>query len=207
VSDFSSARFYLDALVRRAAALSGLAAENMTRGPNWLFMELGRRLERTVNMTWLLRQIFSVKDAAEDQRMPLALEIADSSMTYRSRYLGDLQPAPILDLLLLDEANPRAVAFQIETLNAHIEQLPRSNAAQARGLDKDIAGALLAKLWQADDPQYLASADGSGQRAGLIRLLDYIDQAAADLSTAIARIYFQHTVRRRAGFAPRREIR
>ena len=42
----AGARFYMDSLVRRAAALSGLSAENMTRGPNWLFMDLGRRLER-----------------------------------------------------------------------------------------------------------------------------------------------------------------
>jgi uncharacterized alpha-E superfamily protein len=128
-------------------------------------------------------------------------------MTYRSRYLGDLQAAPVLDLLLLDESNPRAVSFQLETLRAHIEDLPRGNAAQARGLDKEIAGALLARLWNSDDPERLANADESGRRGALIALLDYIDQAATDLATAIARAYFQHTVRRRAGFAPRREMR
>jgi uncharacterized circularly permuted ATP-grasp superfamily protein/uncharacterized alpha-E superfamily protein len=200
-------RGYLDALVRRAAALSGLAAENMTRGPNWLFLEMGRRIERTANTTWLLRQIFGTQDAAEELRLPLALEIADSTMTYRSRYLGDLQAAPIIDLLLLDESNPRAVAFQLETLKAHIEDLPRGNAAQARGLDKEITGALLARLWNSDDPERLAASDDSGRRKDLIQLLDYIDQAAGDLATAIARAYFQHTVRRRAGFAPRREVR
>jgi uncharacterized alpha-E superfamily protein len=128
-------------------------------------------------------------------------------MTYRSRYLGDLQAAPVLDLLLLDETNPRAVAFQLETVKAHIEELPRSNAAQARGLDKEIAGAILARLWNADDAQLLAATDEAGRRTDLIKLLDYIDQATGDLSTAVARIYFQHTVRRRAGFAPRREMR
>jgi uncharacterized alpha-E superfamily protein len=154
-----------------------------------------------------LRQIFGTQDAAEELRLPLALEIADSTMTYRSRYLGDLQAAPIIDLLLLDESNPRAVAFQLETLKAHIEDLPRGNAAQARGLDKEITGALLARLWNSDDPERLAASDDSGRRKDLIQLLDYIDQAAGDLATAIARAYFQHTVRRRAGFAPRREVR
>jgi uncharacterized circularly permuted ATP-grasp superfamily protein/uncharacterized alpha-E superfamily protein len=205
--DPAGARGHLDALVRRGAALSGLAAENMTRGPNWLFLELGRRIERTENTTWLVRQDFGAEEAQEESRLPLMLEIADSAMTYRSRYLGALQAAPVLDLLLLDESNPRAVAFQIETIKAHIEELPRGNTVQLGAPDKEVIAALLSKLWAIDDPQALAEADERGARGQLIRFLDYVDQAAADLSTAIARTYFQQTVRRRAGFAPRREMR
>jgi uncharacterized circularly permuted ATP-grasp superfamily protein/uncharacterized alpha-E superfamily protein len=207
--DPAGARGYLDALVRRSAALSGLAAENMTRGPNWLFLELGRRIERALNLTRLVRQTFSAQDAAEDSRLPMMLEIADSSMTYRSRYLGDLQAVPVLDLLLLDESNPRAVAFQAETVKARLDELPRVNAAQARGLDKEIVGVLLAKLWSAegDDATGLAAADERGRRAKLTALLDVLEQGFTDLGAAIGQIYFQHMIRRRAGFAPRREMR
>ena len=56
--DAAGARYYLDALVRRAAALSGLSAENMTRGPNWLFMDLGRRIERASYLAWLVHRRF-----------------------------------------------------------------------------------------------------------------------------------------------------
>ena len=41
------------------------------------------------------------------------LEVADSVMTYRSRYCSRFQLAPVLDLLLTDETNPRSVAFQL----------------------------------------------------------------------------------------------
>ena len=53
------------------------------------------------------------------------LEVADSIMTYRSRYLARVQLAPVLDLLLTDESNPRSVAFQLACCAAHVEQLPR----------------------------------------------------------------------------------
>jgi uncharacterized alpha-E superfamily protein len=206
--DPAGARGYLDALVRRSAALSGLAAENMTRGPNWLFLDLGRRIERAVNTTLLVRQSFGTHDPAEDARLPLMLEIADSAMTYRSRYLGDLQAAPVLDLLLLDETNPRAMAFQAETIRARLAELPRASSAQARGLDKEIIGAIVAKLWAAeDDAVVLAKADAHGRRDKLLALLDIMERSFTDLAAAIAQSYFQHTVRRRAGFAPRREIR
>ena len=67
-----AARFYLDALVRRAAALSGLAAENMTRGPNWLFIDMGRRVERAQHLAWLVRQTVGMADARETEHIRIA---------------------------------------------------------------------------------------------------------------------------------------
>src|SRR5690606_11871198 len=100
-----AARIYLDSLVRRAAALSGLSAENMTRGPNWLFMDLGRRVERALHLAWLVRQSVGQSvgdvtpdgmgsDARERENIRILLEIADSAMTYRSRYLNVYQLMP-----------------------------------------------------------------------------------------------------------------
>ena len=56
----------------------------------------------------------------------MLLEIADSSLTYRSRYLTSMQADLVLDLLLLDEANPRSAAFQLARLREHVDQLPES---------------------------------------------------------------------------------
>ena len=57
--------------------------------------------------------------------LEMLLEVADSSMTYRSRYFTVLQAAPVLDLLMNDEANPRSLAFQMKDLSG---ALPRSLA-------------------------------------------------------------------------------
>ena len=42
------------------------------------------------------------------------LDVADSAMTYRRRYLATLQVAPVVDLLAADEGNPRSVMFQLD---------------------------------------------------------------------------------------------
>ena len=59
----------------------------------------------------------------------MLLEVADSSMTYRSRYFTTLQPEPVLDLLMADENNPRSLAFQLADLGEHFDRLPTAEVA------------------------------------------------------------------------------
>ena len=98
------------------SAFSGMERENITRGPGWLFMSLGRRLERAMYSLRQTREI--TKPLAEDQwpLLEYLLEVADSSMTYRSRYFTTLQPVAVLDVLMADETNPRSLDFQLNHL-------------------------------------------------------------------------------------------
>ena len=193
----AGARFYLDALVRRAAALSGLSAENMTRGPNWLFMDLGRRLERARHASWLIRQTVATPDAREAEHMRTLLEICDSAMTYRSRYLNVFQAAPIVDLLLLDENNPRSCAFQLAAIESHLRELPRITLAQRSDGPRTVAQEMRGAVAGAH-PAQLAQKE-SGGRPGLMELTDTIAAGASQLSDAIADAYFQHASRSRTG--------
>jgi uncharacterized alpha-E superfamily protein len=193
----AGARFYLDALVRRAAALSGLSAENMTRGPNWLFMDLGRRLERANHLAWLVRQSVANPDARETEHMRILLEIADSAMTYRSRYLNVFQLVPFVDLLLLDENNPRSCAFQLAAIESHLRELPRITLAQRSDVPRIVAHEMRAACANAN-PARLAFCE-HGMRPGLVELTDTVIFSAGELSDAIADAYFQHASRRRTG--------
>jgi uncharacterized circularly permuted ATP-grasp superfamily protein/uncharacterized alpha-E superfamily protein len=196
----AGARFYLDALVRRTAALSGLSAENMTRGPNWLFMELGRRVERAQHLAWLVRETVGHADVRETEHMRILLEIDDSAMTYRSRYLNVFQLVPFVDLLLLDEDNPRSCAFQLATIESHLRELPRITMAQMNDLPGTIAHEMRGAIANAN-PARLAFCE-SGARPGLIELTDNIVTSAVQLSDAIADAYFQHASRSRTGGGP-----
>jgi len=203
--DSPQARFYLDALVRRCAALSGLAAENMTRGPNWLFMELGRRIERAAHLAWAVRQTVGDADAHETDHIRILLEIADSAMTYRSRYLNQVQIVPFVDLLLLDESNPRSSAFQLAAVETHLRDLPRITQAQKSDLPRTIA-AELRRLTTNAHPARLAFCL-QGARVGLIELAEAISNDCSLLSDAVADAYFQHASRRRTGAAGRKSAR
>lgn len=196
----AGARFYLDTLVRRTAALSGLSAENMTRGPNWLFMELGRRVERAQHLAWLVRQTVGHADVRETEHMRILLEIDDSAMTYRSRYLNVFQLVPFVDLLLLDENNPRSCAFQLAAIESHLRELPRITQAQISDVPGSIAHEMRGATANAN-PARLAFCE-AGARPGLIELTDTIVTSASELSDAIADAYFQHASRSRTGGGP-----
>jgi uncharacterized alpha-E superfamily protein len=97
------------------AAVAGLAAENMVRGGGRMFLDLGRRVERAWATAGALAEVLEQPGAAAhpsrlEPGLRLALELCDSVITYRSRYLTVLQPAPVLDLVLADEGNPRGLA-------------------------------------------------------------------------------------------------
>ncbi|MEX0818113.1 MAG: circularly permuted type 2 ATP-grasp protein [Pirellulaceae bacterium] len=133
----------LNDLIGDLAAFDGLIGESMTRTPAWRFLELGRRLERSLHTIALVQSLFAVSSETDTRALDAVLEVADSIMTYRSRYLSGVSPAPVLDLLLTDETNPRSLVFQLEAIAAHVENLPRDQAQPLRGADQRIALSML----------------------------------------------------------------
>ncbi len=121
------------------AAFSGMESENVNRGVGWLFLGIGRRLERAIHLTRQLREI--TKPLAE-QDWPLLecfLEVGDSSMAYRSRYYTTLQPLPVLDVLMADETNPRSLNFQLTHLADLYQRLPRHLPGESQAMRDALA--------------------------------------------------------------------
>jgi uncharacterized alpha-E superfamily protein len=110
----------LSRIVITLSAFSGLVIESMTRGQAWLFLDIGRRIERATGLVTLLRSTITMPSDRESALLEAVLEIADSVMTYRRRYLATLQVAPVADLLLTDETNPRSVVYQLIGLTEHV---------------------------------------------------------------------------------------
>ncbi len=104
------------------AALSGLAQENMNRVAGWRFLDMGRRIERGINICRLTRTFAS--DGATTDDLDLLLDLADSQITYRARYLVGLALTPVRDMVMLDPFNTRSLAFQAVTLKEHLAVLP-----------------------------------------------------------------------------------
>lgn len=111
-----------DRALKTLAAFSGLSQENMVRGAGWRFLDIGRRLERGIATCRFARQ-FAGNDASSEA-LDALLDLTDSQITYRSRYLLGPSLQPVLDLVMLDPYNPRSVAFQVERLDAEIKDLP-----------------------------------------------------------------------------------
>jgi uncharacterized alpha-E superfamily protein len=105
--------------------LSGLFQENTNRVAGWRFLDMGRRVERAINTCRFARS-FADKDATAEN-LDVLLDLIDSQITYRSRYLVGVALAPVRDMVLLDTFNPRSVAFQSERINEHLATLPLLN--------------------------------------------------------------------------------
>jgi uncharacterized circularly permuted ATP-grasp superfamily protein/uncharacterized alpha-E superfamily protein len=118
-------RAMLTSCLELLSAFSGMERENISRGMGWFFMTIGRRLERAIYLTRQLREL--TKPLAEEDwpLLECLLEVADSSMTYRTRYYTTLQPLAVLDLLMADETNPRSLDFQLSHLADIYHKLPR----------------------------------------------------------------------------------
>lgn len=108
--------------LRHLAGLSGLAQENMNRVAGWRFLDMGRRIERGANTCQLARTL--AHDAATIDDLDLLLDLNDSQITYRARYLVGLALNAVRDLVMLDPYNTRSVAFQVAALKDHLSVLP-----------------------------------------------------------------------------------
>src|SRR6185503_15368506 len=109
----------IDILLMHLAAFSGQVADSMTRTHAWRFLDMGRRLERALQESQLVRGMLADGGASEPEALEALLEIADSVMTYRSRYASRFQLGAVLDLMVCDETNPRSVAYQLVQCVAH----------------------------------------------------------------------------------------
>ena len=181
----------LEDLVVSLTAFSGLATESMTRGPGWRFLELGRRLERAVHTISLLNATLTKVSCGEGQLLEALLEIADSSMTYRRRYLSSVQAAPVLDLLLADEANPRSLAFQLVALAGHVDHLPHDDSQPHSPTEQQVAMAALTDLRQANMDGLVRATD-EGARQTLDELLTRLGTQILLLSDKITQNYLTH---------------
>ncbi len=186
----------LDAAVRALGAFSGMEMENMTRNHGWRFLDMGRRLERAKHHAGLMRTLLVAGDPQEDGGLVLLLELADSFMTYRSRYLTTPILPPVIDLLLLDETNPRSIAFQIAALSAHVDELPRDADRIVRSDQQRLILALLTEL-RLCDIVALCETSGSGRRRALDAVFASILTKLPKLSELISRDYFSHAEVRR----------
>lgn len=140
--ELSDVQLCLEQLIISLWAFSGMASESMQRGHGWRFLDMGRRIERAIHTTRLL-QTLTQPNAREGPLLEALLEICDSSRSYRRRYQAGVFPAAVVDILLADEINPRSVAFQLNTLLGHLEELPQDTRLPRRPLEQRLVLGLL----------------------------------------------------------------
>lgn len=170
----------LDRDIASFITLAGFALDGMTRDQGWRFLSIGRRIERLQFLCGMLQQALA---GPADADLGWLLELADSSVTYRSRYMARPQWLPVLDLLVRDVANPRSIAFQLKGLH---DFLGRIEDAYGGGVEERLDAAVLAL--EALDPDLDLQHGG----ARLPPLLEEWYAASYRLSEQLGLRFFAH---------------
>jgi uncharacterized circularly permuted ATP-grasp superfamily protein/uncharacterized alpha-E superfamily protein len=190
-----------NAALRIVASFSGLAQENMSQLAGWRFLELGRRIERAIATCRFVRQFAFAGDSeaalaseASGQRghfisaraghspepgssardmLDVLLELADSQITYRRRYVMVAAPAPVIDLVVLDPNNPRSIAYQLGRIEIHLAVLAKRSPESRLSPPEQIAATLATQIRTVEAAD-LDEATFLGMEGTLMRLANVI---------------------------------
>jgi uncharacterized circularly permuted ATP-grasp superfamily protein/uncharacterized alpha-E superfamily protein len=105
------------------AAITGAQTDGMTRDDGWRLLTIGRQIERLVSMSEILQAFFEQRAVLHEAGFDQVLALFNSTITYRSRYQGQREIAALLDLLVLEGANPRSLACAVALIHRELGEL------------------------------------------------------------------------------------
>ncbi len=181
----------LDEVMLACVSLAGFAIDDMTRDESWQFLLLGRRLERLAHLAGLVKHVLGLPAALRADALEWLLEAANSIVTFRARYRRAPELLPVIHLVVLDESNPHAVAFQLRELAI---ALVRTAAELGGDVSTEDLGPLIATLrtlplvgFEPESGEVLEAAC-----TNLVGVLDRAEQVAYAISDELHRRFFTH---------------
>jgi uncharacterized alpha-E superfamily protein len=138
---------FLQTLRGEITEFYGLAESTMDHGEGREFFRLGQYLERADKTTRVLDEEFHL---AKDKYAPLqwtaVLRMCGARRVYQRKYLADVTPGRVAELLLLDATFPRSVRFCVSRVDAALRDLSGVAAGRYSNPAEKRCGRLLADL-------------------------------------------------------------
>ena len=165
----------LDNLGLQLAGLTGLQSDRMTRDLGWRMLTIGRLIERLTNLSETIGTFFTYDASLSNRGFDMLLTLFDSTITYRTRYQRYQDINALIELLILDNTNPRAIAWILQELDHEINYLP--------GTSEEIN--IFKKLIQECLPKISDTVD-------IISYSEKVARGGKKLSDEISSRYFAH---------------
>ena len=191
-SDLAEQMEITDEFLVDLAALSGFISESMTRTHGFRFLNIGRRIERALQIIGLVKICFLDEENINDEVVVSTLEVADSLMTYRSRYKSNLELENVLTLMLTDEENPRSLVYQLLSLDQSVQSLPILTKTKGLPTHQRLSMEALHTGRMVEIIE-LCKLNGEGQHTGIADLSNSMESILPQLSVAISNQYFTHS--------------
>lgn len=176
----------LNKVIFALSAFQGLLGESMPHGHAWRFLDLGRRIERGLYLSCLVRETLKDREETPIGRHELLLETLDALVTYRQKHTT-LRAAAVLDLVLCDESNPRSLASQFAVGMDHLRKLPREADGHFKLPEERRLLAVLSELRLLD-----LSESSEKNREPLLTTLVRAEKAFTECSELVTLRFFTH---------------
>jgi len=187
----------IDDVIDTLMAFSGQTQESMSHESGWFMFDLGKRLERALQLVKMVRALLTHSDSKLDEQLKIEalMSAQESLITYRRRFRLAGSAAAACALLIFDEFHPRSIAYQIVKLQEHCRYLPRQVKSLFNRHLNDEEKTLLQCLTtlRLSDVNELCELDEGGQRPRLQALLRDIEAGLLSVSEDITHRYFAHT--------------
>ncbi|MCH9708674.1 MAG: circularly permuted type 2 ATP-grasp protein [Actinomycetia bacterium] len=164
-------------------ALSGVAGESMVHDVGWTMMDIGKRIERGLALTALLRATLTTARLpdAEATITESTLIACESVVVYRRRNPGVVSLTGVAELLLFDAENPRSLLYQLDRLRTNLNSLPGASGSSRPERMVDEIAMRLRRI----EPAELEVATAAGEREEFDGLLAGIHHDLRELSGVI----------------------
>lgn len=191
LGSLSDAMRLMDRIMELLSGLNGQIQENMTRSYGWRLLELGRRLERGQFGTKVMGEL--VAKPITTTHLYLLLDLCDSTITYRARYQNAVVLESVIHLLLLDDANPRSMMYQISALRDLMTAMPQEQDFDELSEAQRLLLSAYHELILAEPNKLASVISRAGNRTQLRRVLQRLDNTLNRLSEILTATYFAHT--------------
>jgi uncharacterized circularly permuted ATP-grasp superfamily protein/uncharacterized alpha-E superfamily protein len=188
--DFSSS-LAIDALKQASsslAAITGAQTDRMTRDDGWQLLSIGRHIERLSFLTTVLDSAIEMgllfNPNVDSSGYTALLNLFDSTITFHAQHQQSREIAPLLSLLVMDDENPRSLAWVSKALRARLSKLAGTERNNPDELSRSVTNL------QDYDLYRLSTADAYGNFSDLRNCLARVSQSAWSVSDEISARYF-----------------
>ena len=184
----------LDSLVTSVVAFIGMNRESISRQQGWIMMDMGRKIEQCLLLTSMLRAtlVNQYNDQVDYSLQEAVLVSNEGLVNFRYKYRSLIQLLLVLDLMIFDTSNPRALIYQLDRLKKHLENLPKNNHEHSLS-DHDLLVRKSYDLVSLANRETLCTLDAdANQYVHLDDFLSEIYQLLSGIQQAISKTYFKH---------------
>jgi uncharacterized circularly permuted ATP-grasp superfamily protein/uncharacterized alpha-E superfamily protein len=102
------------------AALTGAQTDRMTRDDGWRLLSIGRHIERLEFLSSALSNAVQGGLIGEQAGFDAVLDLFDSTISFHAQYQQSRTPQALMDLLVTNPDNPRALGWVAHTLRSRL---------------------------------------------------------------------------------------